>query len=157
MNDLVGFDTLQLRLVAQVAMAMALGATLGWEREQAGKAAGLRTHMLVAGAAALLVDLSVVLVERLGKEIDGAPVTTDPMRVIEAIIAGISFLGAGTIMRRKDGEDVQGLTTAATLLLTATIGVCVALSQTLAALGVTALVLATLRLIAWVESRSVTR
>lgn len=155
MSGLVDFDPQQLRLVAQVALAMVLGAALGWEREQAGKPAGLRTHMLVAGAAALLVDLADVVVERLGRDIEGTPVGTDPMRVIEAIVAGVSFLGAGTIIRRRDGEEVQGLTTAATLLLTATIGVCVALAQTLAAIGVTALVLLTLRLLMWVESRGV--
>lgn len=150
MNGLVDFDPRQLQLVAQVALAMVLGAALGYEREQAGKPAGLRTHMLVAGAAALLVDLAVVVVERLASEIEGPSVRTDPLRVIEAIVAGVSFLGAGTIIRHREGGGVEGLTTAAMLLLTATIGVCVALSQTLVAVGVTILVLVTVRVLMWV-------
>lgn len=150
MNGLVDFDPRQLQLLAQVALAMVLGAALGYEREQAGKPAGLRTHMLVAGAAALLVDLAVVVVERMASEIEGPSVRTDPLRVIEAIVAGVSFLGAGTIIRHREGGGIEGLTTAATLLLTATIGVCIALSQTLLAVGVTILVLVTVRVLMWV-------
>jgi putative Mg2+ transporter-C (MgtC) family protein len=80
-------------------------------------------------------------------------VRADPLRILSAIITGVSFLGAGTIIRRRDADAVEGLTTAASLLVTAAIGAAVALTQTALALGATALVFATLRALARVEER----
>jgi putative Mg2+ transporter-C (MgtC) family protein len=74
-------------------------------------------------------------------------IQSDPVRIVEAIIAGISFLGAGTIIRNRDEGEVEGLTTAASMLFAAAIGIGVALSQGVLAIGGTLLVLATLRLI----------
>jgi putative Mg2+ transporter-C (MgtC) family protein len=135
----------QVRILLSVALAMILGAVIGLEREAKGKPAGLRTHMLVAGAAALLVGLSDVAVQRFNVDLGTGLVRSDPIRIIEAVITGISFLGAGTILRHSSSDHVEGLTTAASLLFVAALGVCVALSQVLLAIGVTALVLATLR------------
>lgn len=142
----VGSD--QLSIVGTVALAMAAGALIGFERELADKPAGLRTHMLVAASAALLVSLGDVLVMRFDRELDGVRLQTDPVRIIEAIVTGVSFLGAGTIIRHR-GERVEGLTTAASVLISAVVGVTVALGQLLAAGGVTLLVLITLRAPAW--------
>src|SRR5262245_19064185 len=94
----------QLEVLAEVAMAMLLGAVIGLERELAGKPAGLRTHMMVAGAAALLVSLGDVLRVRFGNRDDIDLVQSDPIRVVEAVITGVSFLGAGTIFRRSDEQ-----------------------------------------------------
>jgi putative Mg2+ transporter-C (MgtC) family protein len=138
----------QLQILAEVALAMVLGAALGLERELAGKPAGLRTHMLIAGAAALLVGLTDVLVARFATT-EGSRV--DPIRVIEATVAAVGFLGAGTILRRPAAERVEGLTTAASLLLAAALGICVALRQFLLAGGVVILTLATLRILGSVE------
>jgi putative Mg2+ transporter-C (MgtC) family protein len=136
-----------------VAVAMGLGAGIGFERELADKPAGMRTHMLVAGAAALFVLLGEMLVERFDQKLRGVGfVTTDPIRLIEAIVAGVAFLGAGTILRRDKHNAVHGLTTAATLLFTAAIGVCVAVNQVGFALGATLLALLTLRAVHLLET-----
>jgi putative Mg2+ transporter-C (MgtC) family protein len=71
-------------------------------------------------------------------------VQSDPIRLIEAIVAGVSFLGAGTIIRHRSGKQVEGLTTAASILFTAAVGVGVALSQVVLAVGATMAVLLTL-------------
>jgi putative Mg2+ transporter-C (MgtC) family protein len=72
-------------------------------------------------------------------------VRSDPVRIIEAVVTGISFLGAGTIILRRGKRQVEGLTTAASILFTAAVGVCVALSQLVLAVGATLLVLLILR------------
>lgn len=135
----------QVQILGSVALAMILGAVIGLEREVKDKPAGLRTHMLVAGSATFLVALSDVAVKRFNVDLGSGLVRSDPIRIIEAVITGISFLGAGTILRHKGSDHVEGLTTAASLLFVAALGVCVALSQVLLAIGVTVLVLVTLR------------
>jgi len=135
----------QFSMIVHTAVAMLLGGIVGFEREAADKPAGFRTHMLVAGAAALLVVLGDTIVERFAAEAPAASVRTDPVRIVEAIITGISFLGAGTIFRRGKREAVEGLTTAASLLLVGALGIAIALDQYLLAFSVTALTLIVLR------------
>jgi putative Mg2+ transporter-C (MgtC) family protein len=106
------FGMVVLRLVA----AALLGGLVGAEREWIGKAAGLRTHMLVSLGAALFV-----LAPQEAGVAEG-----DRGRIIQGIAAGIGFIGAGTILKRTDREEIQGLTTAASIWLTAAIGVGVA-------------------------------
>ncbi len=143
--QLMSFDPGQWYMLAHVVMAMGLGAVLGIEREWAKKPAGLRTHMLVAAAAALIVSMGDVLVESVEREVSGGVnLHTDPLRLVEAVIAGISFLGAGTIIRNSGSGGVEGITTAASLLLTAAIGVCTAMGQVIAAAGTTLIVLVVL-------------
>lgn len=101
-----------LRVTWRLVCAAMLGALIGIEREWKSKAAGLRTHTTVALASATFV---LVLTE------SGA-VVGDVSRVIQGITAGIGFLGAGTILKRTSAETIQGLTTAATIWLTAAIG-----------------------------------
>jgi putative Mg2+ transporter-C (MgtC) family protein len=76
---------------------------------------------------------------------------------MEAVIIGVSFVGAGTIIRSRNSGDVEGLTTAASLLVAAGVGVCVVLSQIMLAVGVTILVLTTLRGLGYIERRMVSR
>lgn len=142
---------MQLGIVGEVALAMLLGGVIGFEREVADKPAGFRTQMLVAGAAALLVGLSDAMLLRLLAE-GKTNVTGDPIRVVEAIVAGVSFLGAGTIFRKDASEQVQGLTTAASILLCAAVGISVALRQFALAVGVTILALIVLRGLTGVET-----
>ena len=85
-------------IVGEVALAMLLGAVIGYEREAANKPAGLRTHMLVSGAAALLVGLGFALIEEAAGREDQT-IAADPTRIVQAIIIGIGFLGAGTIFK----------------------------------------------------------
>ena len=141
----------EFEILAYVAVAMLLGAIIGLEREFKDKPAGLRTHMLVAGAAALLVSLGDVVTTQFELELGGQVVQADPIRIMEAVITGVSFLGAGTIIRSRAGLQVEGLTTAASLLVAAAVGVCVALSQIVLAAGVTVLVLITLRGLGFTE------
>jgi putative Mg2+ transporter-C (MgtC) family protein len=100
--------TPQLVILLDVTVAMGLGGLIGIEREFANKPAGFRTHTLVAGAAALLVGLSDVLLERFSVEIYSGILRTDPIRIVEAIVTGISFLGAGTIFRSGKDEGIEG-------------------------------------------------
>jgi putative Mg2+ transporter-C (MgtC) family protein len=140
----------QLALVAEVAFAMLLGGIVGFERELANKPAGFRTHMLVCGAAALLVGMGDELVERFGEGAGAELIQADPFRIIGAVVSGVSFLGAGTIFR-GGGQHVEGLTTAASLLVVASIGVAVGSRQWVTAIGVTLLTLAVLRALMVVE------
>lgn len=101
------------RITLRLLLAATLGGLLGFEREQRGKAAGMRTHMLVALGAALFV----LIPQQAG--ISDADLT----RVIQGVIVGVGFLGAGTILKSTNEETVKGLTTAAGLWLTAAIGI----------------------------------
>jgi putative Mg2+ transporter-C (MgtC) family protein len=148
----------QIRILGQVALAMLLAAVIGVEREIRRKPAGLRTHMLVAGSAALLVGLGFTIVRRFGGSSLYPLVRVDPVVVIQAVVTAVGFLGAGTILHRsRDAQDplghVEGLTTAASLLFVAALGTCVALGQIVLATGVTALGWITLRVVGKVESR----
>jgi putative Mg2+ transporter-C (MgtC) family protein len=142
---------LQLEVLGEVALAMLLGAAIGLDRELAHKPAGLRTHMLVAGAAALLVGLGFALIEH--ALVTRAVVAADPIRIIQAIVIGVSFLGAGTIFRDERHHEMQGLTTAASLLMSSGLGIAVALRQFTLAIGTVALVAIVLRLLSKVERR----
>jgi putative Mg2+ transporter-C (MgtC) family protein len=135
----------QFSVLIRVSIGMLLGAMLGWERETKHKPAGLRTHMLMAGAASVLVALGPLMVERLSSVISTAVLRADPISLIGAVITGVSFLGAGTIIRGASGEQVEGLTTAASLLLAAAIGMSTALDLWVLASGVTFLALVVLR------------
>ncbi|MDX1672762.1 MAG: MgtC/SapB family protein, partial [Balneolaceae bacterium] len=125
------------------------------EREIAGKPAGLRTHMLVAGAATLLVVLGDTIVARYGSSQFVEAIQADPIRIMEAIITGISFLGAGTIIFRDQKDTVEGLTTAASILFVASMGIAVALNRYYLAIILTILVIIILFVIGslenWVE------
>jgi putative Mg2+ transporter-C (MgtC) family protein len=105
-------------VVVRLVTAALLGGLLGAEREAVGKAAGLRTHMLVALGAALFViapDQAGLAAGELG-------------RIIQGVAAGIGFIGAGTILKLTDREEIKGLTTAASIWLTAAIGIAAAVS-----------------------------
>ena len=122
------------RITVRLTLAAALGGVLGFERERSGKAAGLRTHMLVALGAALFV-----LIPQQAGMSDG-----DQSRVIQGLVAGIGFLGAGAILKGESDEEVKGLTTAASLWLTAAIGVAAGLGREATAAVSTTLALAIL-------------
>jgi putative Mg2+ transporter-C (MgtC) family protein len=140
-------------VLAEVALAMLLGGVVGAERELAGKPAGFRTHMLVAGAAALLVGLAFSLVSTSMQSTWTGAVTADPIRILQAIIIGVGFLGGGTIVRDRSGRHVEGLTTAASLLMASGIGAAVALRQFVLAVGVAVLVAVVLRALGILEAR----
>ena len=132
-----------LAVLGRVALAMLFGAMLGLDRELAKKPAGLRTHMLVSGAACLFVSIGLwVQIFYAGAEQSGEiNIQSDPMRIIEAVITGISFLGAGTILRSGDANKVEGLTTAATVLLASALGLLVGVGHWMLAGGITLMTL----------------
>jgi putative Mg2+ transporter-C (MgtC) family protein len=144
--------TLQLLVLRDAAIAMLLGGVIGFERELKNRPAGFRTHMLVGGAAALLVGLGQLVISdhRLDSELR---VTIDPLRLVEAVIAGVSFIGAGTIFARRGSQVVTGITTAASILMVAVIGVMCGFRYHLLAGLSTALTLLILTAIAWIERR----
>lgn len=141
------------QIIGEVAISMVLGGLIGLDRELVHKPAGLRTHMLVAGMAALLVGLGNVMVLNFSSDITAKILRFDPMGLVGAIITGVSFLCAGTIFRLETKKRVEGLTTAATLLMASTLGICVALREFLLACAVTLLVLAVIWLGGLLERR----
>lgn len=115
-----------LRLMVRLLLAALLGGLLGFDRERAGKSAGLRTHMLVALGSALFVMIP---------QQSGMP-EAEISRIIQGIVAGIGFLGAGAIMQGNREEQIHGLTTAAGIWLTAAIGIAAGMGrETSAILG----------------------
>ena len=131
------------RAIIRLVAAMLLGAIIGLQREFAGKPAGLRTHMLVAMGSALFV---------LG--CSAAEMSLDGLsRVIQGVATGIGFIGAGAILKHHDQREVEGLTTAAGIWMTAAAGVAAGLGRIgLAALGAL-LTLAILALAKFVDAR----
>ena len=119
-----------------------LGLALGVEREARGYPAGLRTVGLVAAGACLFSGLGLI---------PGMPKTVDPTRIAAQVVTGVGFLGAGSILRQ--GEEVRGLTTAASVWVAAAIGMAVAFGYIWTAVVSTILVLLTLVVLRWVEDR----
>jgi putative Mg2+ transporter-C (MgtC) family protein len=131
------------RIAVRLALAALLGFVLGFEREEKGKAAGVRTHMLVAIGSALFVLIPL----QTGME------PSDISRVIQGLVAGVGFLCAGTILKPgKDEQQVQGLTTAAGLWMTAAIGMACGLGRETTAVSSALLALAVLALVPHVVS-----
>jgi putative Mg2+ transporter-C (MgtC) family protein len=116
------------RLVVRLLVAGLMGALIGYDRERKSSPAGFRTHILVALGAALFVIVPLQ-----------AGFSSDDMsRVVQGLVAGIGFLGAGAILKQDASMTVRGLTTAASIWLTAAIGIAAGLGQLLTALIATA-------------------
>ncbi len=125
------------RIVIRLGMAMLLGAIIGYEREAAGKAAGLRTHMLVALGSAMFVLVPLQA---------GVPLA-DMSRVLQGIASGIGFLGAGAIIKLNSEESIKGLTTAASIWMVAAIGVAAGMGREATALLATIFTLVILEIL----------
>ncbi len=125
------------RIVVRLTVAALLGGVLGYERERTGKQAGLRTHMIVSVGAAMFV---------LTAQLSGDS-HADMSRVVQGLITGIGFLGAGTITKDGSSHEVYGLTTAAGIWLTAAIGVAVGVGRETSAVICTVLAIVILALL----------
>lgn len=144
LNALIGAEATHMPLhivFIRLGIAAALGAAIGFERGGQ-STAGLRTHVLIAVAAALFTTLSLEM--HLDARRDGSA-SSDPIRAIEAVTAGIAFLGAGAIFRRSGG--VSGLTTGAGMWLAGAVGVSAALGYYVIAVVVAVFALAVLALL----------
>ncbi len=119
------------RVGLRLLLAALLGGVLGFERESKGKSAGLRTHMLVALGAAFFV----LVPQQSGASGEAMS------RVIQGIVAGVGFLGAGAILKRGNQEEAKGLTTAASIWLTAAIGIAAGMGREASAVLCTLLAL----------------
>jgi putative Mg2+ transporter-C (MgtC) family protein len=119
------------RVCVRLLVAVFLGGLLGYERETRGTSAGLRTHMLVALGAALFVLVPL----QSGMSIP------DISRVLQGIVSGIGFLGAGAIIKLSQDREIRGLTTAASIWLTAAIGIAAGMGREATALLTTVLAL----------------
>ena len=128
------------RIILRLLVAAALGGLLGYEREQQGKSAGVRTHMLVAIGAALFV----LIPQQAGAS------TTDLTRVLQGLIAGVGFLGAGAIIMGTKQVETRGLTTAASIWVTAAIGMAAGMGRESTAILSTLVALFVLSVVPWV-------
>ncbi|HYC49221.1 MAG TPA: MgtC/SapB family protein [Burkholderiales bacterium] len=138
-----------LTIVAHLLLATVAGAMIGYERSYQGRPAGFRTHTLVCIASALLMLLAIYQDRWFAASAE--IVRVDPTRMAQGIMTGIGFLGAGVIV--KDGASVRGLTTAASIWITAAIGVLAGTGFYFAVVIGTALTLGTLSMFRWIEAR----
>jgi len=139
-----------LEITLRLLTALALGSLVGLERSYHGRPAGFRTHTLVCLASALLMLVPVYAPKWLGATVD-IRTTLDPTRIAQGIMTGIGFLGAGAII--KEGLTVRGLTTAASIWITAAIGILLGIGFYFPALLTAVLALGTLALFRWLEIR----
>jgi putative Mg2+ transporter-C (MgtC) family protein len=139
-------------IAIRLGIAALLGALIGFEREANTAEAGLRTHILVSVAAALFTILAFEIYHTI-ESVSGSQ--ADPIRAVEAVTAGIAFLGAGAIFRA--GGGVQGLTTGAGMWLAGAAGVCAALGFYYVALGTALLAVVVLAALRAVSHRIIGR
>ncbi len=142
-------DSNQIEITVRLLIGLAAGGLIGLERSYHGRPAGFRTHALVCLASTLL--MLVPTYEGQWFPQGAARITMDPTRMSQGIMTGIGFLGAGVIM--IEGLSVRGLTTAASVWITAAIGILIGIGFYFAAVVATVLTLGTLSLFRWIESR----
>ena len=175
---ILGFKATNFGLWGRVLIAGSLGGAIGWEREASGKAAGVRTHTVVAMASALFAAISLLIVTTIPAGLDlevgrtigpdssptapnalvaadnsrrthlGRIAQPDLLRPISAIATGIGFLGAGVIFVNRGRDRVHGLTTAASIWMTSAVGLAAGFGFFVLAAGVTALTWFVLRWLA---------
>ncbi|MEX0617999.1 MAG: MgtC/SapB family protein [Pseudohongiellaceae bacterium] len=139
----------ELELLVRIIIASMLGAAIGFDREWGHKPAGLRTHMLVGLGSAMFVVLGELLLGYFSYETDS--MRYDPTRILEAVVGGVAFLGAGTIFFSRGENIVKGITTAASLWATAGVGMATGLEHYVLAVGTTLLIVVILQLFRLLE------
>lgn len=138
MNSINAFTwDAQQTVIIRVAIVAVLAGLIGWERDRAGKAAGTRTMALVGISATLIVAIGEILNRQLE--------LGDPTRALHAVVTGIGFLGAGLIFTSEKSNQIQGVTTSATVFTTACMGVAVGLGFLWSAIAFTVITVIILR------------
>ncbi len=149
--EIIVMNDNDLRILLQIITSCILAGILGWERESVGKAAGLRTHILVGAASTMFIVIGESMAQTY--KMFGDHIRFDAANLIGAVVTGISFLGAGMIFFKKEDTDVKGLTTAAGILTTSGIGMMVGLERYFLAAGSTLIVFLVLRFATGFEVR----
>jgi len=148
MNMLIGWRS-DAEILLRLVVAMALVGIVGWDRERKGRSAGIRTNMLVGLSACLFTSTGDLLVQHFQGY--GQLVRVDPVRVLQAIVLGVSFLGSGVIFVSHTKDQVRGLTTAASVWTITGVGIVVGLRHYVLATGVTVIVFLVLEAVRRVE------
>jgi putative Mg2+ transporter-C (MgtC) family protein len=148
--DGLSIDSVDLAITFRLCAAVLVGGLIGLERSYHGRPAGFRTHTLVCVSTCLLMLVTVFETHWFPAESPGRTVL-DPTRLAQGIMTGIGFLGAGAII--KEGVSVRGLTTAASIWMTAALGILVGIGFYYPAALATLLTLLTLSLFRWIENR----
>jgi putative Mg2+ transporter-C (MgtC) family protein len=143
----------ELRILLHVVIASILGGVIGYEREKTNKPAGIKTNMIVGGSVALLVSMGEAITIHFQEMGLAEVIETDPTRIIQAIIVGVSFIGAGTVMQVQKVYKVKYLTTAASILYSTGLGISVALDHYVLAIGLTIFILIIYYPVKWVEDK----
>jgi putative Mg2+ transporter-C (MgtC) family protein len=146
---MMNFTTDDKEMALRLLAALLAGAVIGYERSFHGRPAGLRTHALVCTASSLLMLVTVYEAHWVRMTVDS--IRLDPTRMAQGIMTGIGFLGAGVII--KEGLSVRGLTTAASIWITAAIGVLAGIGLYFPLAVSVILTLGVLSLFPWIESR----
>jgi putative Mg2+ transporter-C (MgtC) family protein len=144
------FDGVYFDIAVRLLASLVVGGLIGLERSYHGRPAGFRTHSLVCLSTSLLM-LVTVYETRWFSSIAPGRISLDPTRMAQGIMTGIGFLGAGTII--KDGLSVRGLTTAASIWITAAIGILIGIGFYFPAAVATILTLGTLSVFRWIENQ----
>ncbi len=144
----LALTTTEIEMILRLVAALGAGACIGYERSFHGRPAGLRTHVLVCVASSLLMLVTVYEDEWVR---GSSEVRLDPTRMAQGIMTGIGFLGAGVIV--KEGLNVRGLTTAASIWITAAIGIIAGVGLYLPLVVSVVLTLAVLSVFRWIELR----
>ena len=150
MNPSILSDGVYLDIALRLIASLVIGGLIELERSYHGRPAGFRTHALVCLSTSLLM-LVTVYETRWFPSVAQGRISLDPTRMAQGIMTGIGFLGAGTIM--KEGLSVRGLTTAASIWITAAIGILLGIGFYFPALLATVLTLGTLSVFRWIENR----
>lgn len=141
------------QVICRLLAALACGAVLGWEREAQHKPAGLRTNILIALGAAAYTLVTLGMLTAVGGESEAA--RADVLRLVQGVIGGIGFLGAGTII--QSGGSIKGMTTAATIWILGAVGVACGAGLFQVAVTTVVLVMLALTIFGFVEHRTTKR
>ena len=142
-------STLNESILLHLLTALCAGGLIGLERSYHGRPAGFRTHVLVCVSSSMLMLVTLYQSVWYGMSVAHAPSSTDPTRMAQGIMTGIGFLGAGVIM--KDGFSVRGLTTAASIWITAAIGILAGIGFYFPVIVATVLTVSALSFFRWLE------